>query len=146
MGRVAEEIGKSGRQAGPQGGLLLRGRVLAEPVLLSLAVEVALNPWQCRDRNGEPDGTHDLLKPFDGLGDEAKRQLQGRMPEVESPVRGPPPVHPGIRSVLERCGSVFVDWRRARARVALRRNRRPRGCAQGDFGCLPWHRSSRPPD
>ena len=44
----------------------------AAPVLLALAAEIGLKAWQCRERNGKaPDNTHDLVKLFDRLGDDA---------------------------------------------------------------------------
>ena len=119
MGRVAEEIDKGGEKAGPEDALLFEGTMLAEPVLLSLAAEIALKAWQCRECNGAPDRTHDLLALFDGLGDESQKRLEEKMPEVENPVRGLPPVYPGIRNALTRCRSVFLDWRYAHEHQSL---------------------------
>ncbi|MDE0421610.1 MAG: hypothetical protein OXK76_12090 [Gammaproteobacteria bacterium] len=119
LGRVAEEINENGRKAGPRDGLLFEGTMLAEPVLLSLGAEIALKAWQCRERNGAPDQTHDLLMLFDGLGVESQKRLEEKMPEVGSGVRGLPPVYPGMRNALTRCRSVFVDWRYAHEHESL---------------------------
>ena len=119
LSRVAEEIDKSGEKAEPEDALLFEGTMLAEPVLLSLAVEIALKAWQCRERSGAPDRTHDLLALFDGLGDESQKRLKDKMPEVENPVRGLPPVYPGIRNALAGCKSVFLEWRYAHEHQSL---------------------------
>ncbi len=111
--RVAEEISRGGEKAGPEDSLLFEGTMLAEPVLLSLAAEIALKAWQCRERSGAPDRDHDLVALFDGLGDESRKRLEEKMPEHESPLRGFPPVYPGMRNALTQCRSVFVEWRYA---------------------------------
>ncbi|MCY3810771.1 MAG: hypothetical protein OXH15_03135 [Gammaproteobacteria bacterium] len=116
---VVEEIGERGKKAGPGDGLLFEGNMLAETVLLSLAAEIALKAWQCRERNGAPDRTHDLEELFDGLGDESRARLEEKMPEVESPVRGFPSVYPGIREALARCGNMFLEWRYAHEHQSL---------------------------
>lgn len=119
LGRVAEEINEKPEQGGTGDGLLFEGTMLAEPVLLSLGAEIALKAWQCRERNGAPDQTHDLLRLFDGLGVESQKRLEEKMPEVGSGLRGLPPVYPGIRNALTRCRSVFVDWRYAHEHKSL---------------------------
>lgn len=111
--RVVEDIGERGKKGGPGDGLLFEGNMLAETVLLSLGAEIALKAWQCRERNGAPDRTHDLAELFDGLGDESRARLEEKMPEVESPVHGLPPVYPGMRNALARCRSMFSEWRYA---------------------------------
>jgi len=117
--RVAEEINKSGNKWGAGDNSLLEGIILVGPVLLSFGAEIALKAWQCRERNGAPDQTHDLLKLFDGLGENAQKRLQGKMPEIESPVRGLPPIYPGMRNALTRCRNVFVEWRYAHEHESL---------------------------
>ena len=103
LARVVEDIGERRKKGGPGDGLLFEGNMLAETVLLSLDAEIALKAWQCRERNGAPDRTHELAELFDGLGDESRARLEEKMPEVESPVRGLPPVYPGMRNALARC-------------------------------------------
>ena len=39
--RVVEEINRDEKQEGPEDGLLLEGKVLVEPVILSLGTEIA---------------------------------------------------------------------------------------------------------
>lgn len=113
LARVAEEIGERGKKAGRGDGLLFEGNMLAETVLLALGAEIAVKAWQCRERNGAPDRTHDLAELFDGLGDDSRARLEDKMPEVGSPVAGLPPVYPGIQDALARCRSVFTEWRYA---------------------------------
>ena len=43
----------------------------AAPVLPSLATEIALKAWHCRERPGKPPHTHDLLELFDSSGPRA---------------------------------------------------------------------------
>lgn len=113
LNRVADEMNRSGKEAGLEDDLLFEGLVLAEPVLLSLGAEIALKAWQCRERNGAPDRTHDLLALFEGLGGESQKRLEGKMPEIGSLGGGLPPAYPGMRSALTRCKSVFLEWRYA---------------------------------
>ena len=105
--RLVEELELNGSESGESDGLLLEGKILAAPILLSLATEIALKAWQCRERNGSPDQSHDLLKLFDGLREDAQRQLEEKMPEVPSRLPGLPPTYPGIRSALSLNKDVF---------------------------------------
>lgn len=114
-----EEINRDGKQEGLEDGLLLEGKVIAEPVLLSLGTEIALKAWQCWERNGAHDRTHDLVELFDALGDKSRKRLEEKMPENGSPVGGLPPVYPGVRNALARCRSVFVEWRYAHEHRSL---------------------------
>ena len=118
LSRVAEEIHRGEKKAG-QDALLFEGMMLAEPVLLSLGAEIALKAWQCRERNEAPDRTHDLLDLFDGLGDKSQKRLEEKIPEHGSPLRGFPPVYPGMRNALTQCRSVFVEWRYAHEHQSL---------------------------
>ncbi len=96
--------------SGKTDGSRFAGTSTAIPVLLSLAAEIGLKAWQCRERNDRPDRTHDLLKLFDALEENTRRQLQDRMPEIPSPVEGLPPYYPGIRDALSQNRNVFVEW------------------------------------
>lgn len=86
-----------------------RGTFIAAPILLSLAVEIGLKAWHRREGN-EPPKTHDLLKLFDSLGENTRRRLEDRMPEIPS---GIPdwPVYPGIRDALSQHRNLFEEWR-----------------------------------
>ena len=85
LGRLVEHLG-----AGQSDGSSFEGTTVAAPILLSLAAEFGLKAWQCKERNGPTDKTHDLLKLFDGLGENARRRLEDNMPEIPSPVAGLP--------------------------------------------------------
>lgn len=109
--RLVEELKRNGTESRRSDGLLFKGKFLAVPVLLSLATEIALKAWQCRERNGPPDHGHDLLKLFDGLGKNAQRRLADKMPEVPSELPGLPPYYPGLRRALCLNKDIFVEWR-----------------------------------
>ena len=86
-----------------------RGTFVAVPVLLSLAVEIGLKAWHCIEGSPVPK-THDLLKLFDGLGENTRRRLEDRMPEVPSPMPDWP-IRPGIRDALSQHRNLFEEWR-----------------------------------
>lgn len=91
--------------------LLFQGKFVAVPVLLTLAVEIALKAWQCWERQAKPDHGHDLLKLFDGLGEDTQAWLSERLPEVPYPLPGIPPLRPGIRETLDLHKKMFEQWR-----------------------------------
>lgn len=81
--RVVKELDHNGAKS-PQSDLFLfSGVFLASPILLSLAIEIALKAWQCQERKGTPDRTHDLLKLFDSLEPSSKKLLEDGMRSVE---------------------------------------------------------------
>ena len=85
---------------------------IAVPVLLALATEIALKAWQCRERNGKaPDKTHNLVKLFDGLGDDARTFLEHAMPAHPDPMAHLTPVYSGIRQALNVNRDLFIAWR-----------------------------------
>ena len=91
------------------------GRFFAGPILLALATEIALKAWQCRERAGAPDRTHDLVALFEKLSQEAQDILETRCPKGVIPpaleVFGPIPS--GMRGTLELHRNTFVSWRYA---------------------------------
>ena len=119
LGRLVEHLHDDADGSGQKDGSRFEGTSVAVPILLSLAAEIALKAWQCKERNGPPDQTHDLLKLFDGLGDNARRRLEQRMPEVPNPVAGLPPIYPGMRNSLRQNKNLFVEWRYAHEHVSL---------------------------
>lgn len=118
--RVAEHLDDDGNVPEPWDRRLQEGKFVAAPVLLALATEIALKAWQCHERNGPPDQTHDLLKLFLGLGEDAQRRLSEKMPELPSPLPGFPPAYPGMQNALSDCRNVFVEWRYSHERRHLR--------------------------
>ena len=114
LGRLVEHL-----EAGQRDGSSFEGTTVAAPILLSLAAEIGLKAWQCKERNGPPDKTHDLLQLLDGLGENARRRLEDKMPEVPSPVAGLPPIYPGIRNALSQNKNLFVEWRYAHEHHSL---------------------------
>ncbi len=110
--RVANELDEN--KTSPESDLLLfSGEFVAVPVLMALAMEIALKAWQCRERNGKPDKSHNLLKLFDNLEDKTQAQLEARMPDVLDPYLGSkfPPVMPGLRKTLSSHSKAFERWR-----------------------------------
>lgn len=84
---------------------------IAGPVLLALAIELALKALQWSERDGrQPDRTHDLLALFKRLKKETRERIEANMPEVPG-VLPDWPRRPGIRTALFRARTVFVDWR-----------------------------------
>lgn len=84
---------------------------IAVPVLLSLAIELALKALQWKERDGrQPVHTHDLLMLFKGLKKDTRERIEANMPEV--PGTFPDlPRRPGIRTALSRARDVFIHWR-----------------------------------
>ena len=60
--RVVQELDRNASKSRQSDPLLFMGIFHAVPILLSLATEIALKAYQCRERKGEPDHTHDLLE------------------------------------------------------------------------------------
>ena len=91
--RVVKELEKNKPKPSPSDGwgkwdrgteneLLFRGKFLAVPNLLSLATEIALKAWQCREQLKAPERTHDLLKLFQSLEQDTQEMLETRMRKV----------------------------------------------------------------
>ena len=76
----SDEWGKWDR--GTEDQLLFMGRFLAVPNLLSLATEIALKAWQCRERQKAPERIHNLLKLFHSLEQDTQEMLEARMRKV----------------------------------------------------------------
>ncbi len=84
---------------------------IAGPVLLALAIELALKALQWNERDGrQPTPTHDLLALFKGLKKETRERIEANMPEVLG-VLPDCPRRPGIGTALFLARNVFVDWR-----------------------------------
>lgn len=84
---------------------------IAVPVLLALAIELALKALQWNERDGRnPAQTHDLLVLFKGLKKDTRERIEAKMPEVPG-IIPELPRRPGIRTALSRARNVFIDWR-----------------------------------
>ncbi len=88
--RVVKELERYGSESSTADPLLFQGSGLAGPILLSLATEIALKAWQCRERKNAPDRTHDLLDLFMGLEPDTQELLQARMPGWPEILEGTP--------------------------------------------------------
>jgi hypothetical protein len=92
---------------------LFQGQFIAAPVLLTLSMELALKAWWTREvKVTNVPKTHDLLKLFDGLPEQARIRLENSHPELPNPSHPKlPPVRKGLRSILASNRTKFVDWR-----------------------------------
>jgi len=108
--RVAEELRGQDSQSGESDALLFRGKFLAEAILLSLALEIALKAWQRRERQGAPDRSHDLLQLFEGLEEVTQKRLEAKMPPMVDPWLGET-LREGLRELLHSHQNAHTDWR-----------------------------------
>ena len=84
---------------------------IAVPVLLTLAIELALKALQWNERGGRPPAhTHDLLMLFKGLKEDTRERIEANMPEIPG-MFPEEPYWPGVRTTLSRARNVFIDWR-----------------------------------
>ena len=113
LGRLVEHLDSEKRD-----GVRLEGATIAVPVLLSLAVEIGLKAWHRSEGNEAPFKTHDLLELFDSLGENTRKRLEDRMPEVPGPIPDWP-AYPGIRNALRQNKDIFTEWRYAHEHDAL---------------------------
>lgn len=80
--RVANELERNGYEPESSKEWPFDGRFLACPILLSLAIEIALKAWQCSERQAPPERTHDLLRLFKSLKRDTQEMLEARMRKV----------------------------------------------------------------
>ena len=96
---------------------LFSGRFLAAPVLMTLAIEIALKALQYQERRDDYDREHDLLKLFQNLNEDTRARLKVRLPSILDAVslrlgvQNYCPVGAGIEKVLEYHQRTFIDWR-----------------------------------
>ena len=62
--RVAKELEWDWSKSPESDPVLFEGKFLASPILLTLAIEIALKAWLCRERKKDPPCIHDLLELF----------------------------------------------------------------------------------
>ena len=91
---------------------LFQGQCIASPVLLAFSMELALKAWRSREaENQKVPKTHDLLKLFDGLSEDAQLCLDEAFPVIPNVHPQLPPIRPGLRSILSSHKDAFVIWR-----------------------------------
>ena len=61
---VVKELDRNGLESPQLNTLLFEGKFLAGPILLTLAIQIALKAWLCLERKEAPPRTHDVLKLF----------------------------------------------------------------------------------
>ena len=105
--RAAKELSWEGSNESDS--MLFLGMISAEPILLSLALEIALKAWQCREK-GAPKPSHDLLQLFEGLEEATQKRLEAKMPPLLDPWLGWP-IREGLRELLCSHRKAFIKWR-----------------------------------
>ena len=96
---------------------LFYGKFLAAPILMTLAVEIALKALQCQEGKEEFDRDHNLVSLFQGLNEDTQARLKVRLPSILDAVslrlgvQHFCPVGAGIEKVLEHHQNTFIDWR-----------------------------------
>ena len=80
--RVAKEVEKNISESTEADTVLFLGKLMASPILLSLAIEIALKAWWCRERKEAPGRIHDLLELFNRLELSTRKMLEARMRKV----------------------------------------------------------------
>ena len=108
--RVAQELNQNRSESSQSDSFLFRGKHRAVPILLSLAIEIALKTWQLRDGKKKPDQTHDLLKLFESLEPNTREMLEERMRKLSPPAVLFLTKHP-LRDVLCSHKDAFERWR-----------------------------------
>ena len=80
--RAAKDLDKNISESTEADTDLFMGKLLAAPILLSLATEIALKAWWYREQKKAPSRIHDLLELFNGLERNARENLEARMTKV----------------------------------------------------------------
>jgi len=78
--RVAKHLEEDSLESAESDQLLFGGKFLAGPILLTLAVEIALKALLCQEQKKDPPLTHDLLSLFQQLEPVTQKSLQAQMP------------------------------------------------------------------
>ena len=107
--RVGEMLEQDTDSDSP-GSALYKGKIVAAPILLGLATEIALKAWQCESREGPYDRTHDLIKLFDSLDENTRDRLERGLPEVHLVAKFSRE-RATIREILFVHRDVFEKWR-----------------------------------
>ena len=105
--RVAKHLGENSFESSESDPVLFTGKVLARPILLTLAVEIALKALLCQEQKKQPPHTHDLLELFNALEPTTRKTLEAQMPGwTMYPVgfpEGDPYPHESLPEVLWSC-------------------------------------------
>ena len=105
--RVAKHLEENSFESSESDPVLFTGKVLASPILMTLAVEIALKAWLCQEQKKDPPLTHDLLDLFNALEPSTRKALEAQMPGwTMYPVgfpEGAPYPHGSLPEVLWSC-------------------------------------------
>ena len=124
--RVAQELDKGNSSpASDQDFFSSYGHTIAVSILWSLAMEIALKAWLCREGKA-PVRSHDLFHLFCGLEPTTQKRLEEavqpphqrevlellRIPELFEGMEDPGAVHlQGLRDILRTYRKTFEEWR-----------------------------------
>lgn len=92
---------------------LFSGRVLAAPILLTLAIELALKAWLYQEQRKDPPRGHDLLELFHQLKPGTQEALQAQMPGWTDLwfARESPYPHGSLLEILWQERKAHTHWR-----------------------------------
>ena len=82
--RVVENLERTRSESPESDPLLFSGTILAGPIFLSLATELALKALLCLEQKKAPPRIHDLLKLFEQLEPDTQEMLEARMRKVSA--------------------------------------------------------------
>ena len=113
--RVVKHLEENSLESAESDSLIFDGKFLAGPILLTLAVEIALKALWCQERKKDPPLTHDLLELFKALEPATRKALQAQMPGwTMFPVgfpEGAPYPHESLPEILWRERKTHTYWR-----------------------------------
>ena len=109
--RVANKLDGDWSQSVDSDPVLFTGLVVSGPILLSLATEIALKAWHCRERKQPPQPTHDLFDLFNGLEADTRAALEERMPGWSWVPRESPYAHGSLPDLLWSHRDAHNHWR-----------------------------------
>ena len=109
--RVAKKFEWDCSQSPDTDPLLFAGLLVSGPILLSLATEIALKAWHCRERKQPPRPTHDLFDLFTGLEAGTRAALEARMPGWPMVPRESPFTHGSLPDLLWFHRDAHNNWR-----------------------------------
>ena len=111
--RVVKHLDENALESAEADSLLFGGKLLAGPILLTLAVEIALKALLCQEQKKDPPLTHDLLALFKALAPTTRKVLAAQMPGWTDLwfARESPYPHGSLLEVLWQERTAHTYWR-----------------------------------
>ncbi len=110
---VVKELDRNGLESPQLNTLLFEGKFLAGPIVLTLAIQIALKAlkaWLCLERKEAPPRTHDVLKLFKKLAPDTQKLLRAEMPGWPG-IRETPYKHGSLPELLYSHRNAHTYWR-----------------------------------